>query len=411
MLASGGPPIGASALAVVPTPEPTAATLELDALLAPPPQAFVTEYQSTNSSSLGSRNAGTLAVLQQRLRALGLETAAPEGVTSSQAAVTPTPGTRADDCEPHPSGLYCIYTVKAGDTLSVIAADFGLTGSDELSPAEMLAESNKPDVVDSDTITVGFKLRIPVVNGIIYTVFRSETLADVAGKYGVTPDAIEAVDANQIDDPSLLVVGQEILVPDPVRITTPAPPADAAEEAETPAPEDTATPQPEESATPTRQPEETATPETKATAEPTDTPEPTETPVPATTKNKKSKAQSSAGFIWPASGPISSYFGPSHPLGIDIDFFADPNQPVVAVADGTVTFAGGDPCCSYGYYVIVDHHNGFETLYAHLSEIDVVTGQNVKQGQVLGLGGRTGNHLHFEVHLNGVVVDPLKYLP
>ncbi len=87
----------------------------------------------------------------------------------------------------------------------------------------------------------------------------------------------------------------------------------------------------------------------------------------------------------------------------------------MAVADGTVTFAGGDPCCSYGYYVIVDHHNGFETLYAHFSKIMVTTGQEVTQGEVLGLGGRTGNatgnHLHFEVHLDGAIVDPLKYLP
>ena len=74
-----------------------------------------------------------------------------------------------------------------------------------------------------------------------------------------------------------------------------------------------------------------------------------------------------SGFIWPASGPISSYFGPSHPLGIDIDFFANPNQAVGAAAAGTVTFAGGDACCSYGYYVIIDHGNGFETLYGHFS--------------------------------------------
>ncbi len=82
---------------------------------------------------------------------------------------------------------------------------------------------------------------------------------------------------------------------------------------------------------------------------------------------------------------------------------------------GVVTFAGGDPCCSYGYYVVVDHGNGFQTLYGHLSTIGVSVGEVVAQGQYLGGGGTTGYstgpHLHFEVHLNGSVVNPLNYLP
>jgi murein DD-endopeptidase MepM/ murein hydrolase activator NlpD len=83
--------------------------------------------------------------------------------------------------------------------------------------------------------------------------------------------------------------------------------------------------------------------------------------------------------------------------------------------DGTVSFAGGNTCCSYGLYVVVDHPNGWQTLYAHMSQIKVTKGQTVKQGQVLGLAGRTGyatgNHLHFELHINGQVVNPLNYLP
>jgi murein DD-endopeptidase MepM/ murein hydrolase activator NlpD len=125
--------------------------------------------------------------------------------------------------------------------------------------------------------------------------------------------------------------------------------------------------------------------------------------------------RSSSGFIWPASGPISSYYGPRHPLGIDIDFFNDPSQPIVAAATGIVTFAGGDACCSYGLYVIVDHGNGFTTLYAHMSRIAVRVGQPVAQGTLLGYGGSTGyatgNHLHFEIHKDGAVLNPLTYLP
>jgi murein DD-endopeptidase MepM/ murein hydrolase activator NlpD len=125
--------------------------------------------------------------------------------------------------------------------------------------------------------------------------------------------------------------------------------------------------------------------------------------------------KSASGLIWPIKGPISSYFGPSHPLGIDIDLYNNPNGAEVAAMDGTVSFAGGNTCCSYGLYVVVDHPNGWQTLYAHMSQIKVTKGQSVKQGQVLGLGGRTGyatgNHLHFELHINGNVVNPLNYLP
>ena len=80
-----------------------------------------------------------------------------------------------------------------------------------------------------------------------------------------------------------------------------------------------------------------------------------------------------------------------------------------------MTFAGGDPCCSYGYYVIVDHGNGLQTLYGHFSKLSVSVGEKVSQGEILGLGGRTGyatgNHLHFEVHVNGAIVNPTDYLP
>jgi murein DD-endopeptidase MepM/ murein hydrolase activator NlpD len=86
----------------------------------------------------------------------------------------------------------------------------------------------------------------------------------------------------------------------------------------------------------------------------------------------------------------------------------------MAAADGVVTFAGGDACCSYGYYVIVEHSNGLKTLYAHLRKINVKKGQAVKRGQALGVAGSTGystgTHLHFEVYLNGKRVNPMNYL-
>ena len=89
-------------------------------------------------------------------------------------------------------------------------------------------------------------------------------------------------------------------------------------------------------------------------------------------------------LIWPFSRAISQYMGPVHPLGIDIDVYYRQGENVVAVADGIITFAGGDICCSYGLYVVVDHGFFVETLYAHLSSINVVIGQKIYQGDIIG---------------------------
>ena len=104
---------------------------------------------------------------------------------------------------------------------------------------------------------------------------------------------------------------------------------------------------------------------------------------------------------WPVYGPISSYFGPAHPLGIDIDKYNGPDDPVESAAGGRVIYAGGDECCSYGLYVAVDHGQGIFTLYAHLGEIAVKVGEEVAIGQKLGIIGTSGYsagpHLHFEL--------------
>ncbi|HZU75192.1 MAG TPA: M23 family metallopeptidase [Dehalococcoidia bacterium] len=117
---------------------------------------------------------------------------------------------------------------------------------------------------------------------------------------------------------------------------------------------------------------------------------------------------------WPVVGPITSYFGPSHPLGIDIGVNA--GTPIRAAASGRIAFVGGDPCCSYGYYVDIDHGNGVLTRYGHMLYLPALhVGQQVHIGDIIGLVGSTGfstgPHLHFEVRLNDMVVDPLLVLP
>jgi murein DD-endopeptidase MepM/ murein hydrolase activator NlpD len=124
------------------------------------------------------------------------------------------------------------------------------------------------------------------------------------------------------------------------------------------------------------------------------------------------KNRAAARLAWPATGEITSYYGPSHPLGIDIGQWSG---PIRAATDGTVYFAGGDPCCSYGRFVVIDGPGGIRTLYGHMDSLAVKTGQKVKAGQTLGQVGCTGTcsgpHLHFEVIDNGVREDPLAYLP
>jgi len=123
---------------------------------------------------------------------------------------------------------------------------------------------------------------------------------------------------------------------------------------------------------------------------------------------------SAAGLIWPVTGPITSPFGPRwggfHP-GIDIG--VPTGTPIHAAAAGTVIWCGWET--GYGNLVVIDHHNGIATAYAHQSRIAVGCNQDVAQGQVIGYVGCTGfctgPHLHFEVRVNGVPVDPIGYLP
>lgn len=119
-------------------------------------------------------------------------------------------------------------------------------------------------------------------------------------------------------------------------------------------------------------------------------------------------------FAWPAvGGYISSKqgqrWGKLH-KGIDI---ARPSNPTIKAADnGKVKFAGWSG--GYGNKVVIDHQNGYETVYAHLSSINVSVGQSVSKGTQLGIMGSTGNstgvHLHFEIYKNGNLENPLDYI-
>lgn len=134
------------------------------------------------------------------------------------------------------------------------------------------------------------------------------------------------------------------------------------------------------------------------------------------------KTMATGKFIWPIYGRITSGYGSRYIFGsysnhTGIDIAGSYGAPIMAADGGRVTFAGTGTGSywSYGKYVVVDHENGLQTIYAHCSSLCVSAGDRVYQGQVIakvGSTGRTtGNHCHFQVKEGGVTVNPYNYLP
>ncbi len=128
--------------------------------------------------------------------------------------------------------------------------------------------------------------------------------------------------------------------------------------------------------------------------------------------------ESSGTFTWPVPTVhvVSSTFDyrwGSHHNGIDIANGNAYGHTIVAADAGTVEFSGADSS-GYGLHIIINHGNGLKTMYAHASQLHVSVGEKVAKGQPIALIGDTGNafgaHLHFEVHENGVPVNPLGYV-
>ena len=127
---------------------------------------------------------------------------------------------------------------------------------------------------------------------------------------------------------------------------------------------------------------------------------------------------SSGNFIWPLphTHELTSLFewrwGRMH-NGIDIAGGDDYGQPIIASDSGTVTWSGNDGG-GYGNYVVIDHGNGYTTIYGHASELACSTGDYVNQGDVIAYVGSTGNstgpHLHFEIRENDDPIDPLGFV-
>ena len=134
---------------------------------------------------------------------------------------------------------------------------------------------------------------------------------------------------------------------------------------------------------------------------------------------EKRSVLASTPTVWPVRGLITAGYGyrvspftGQREMHEGLDIAAPHGTPIVATADGVVSFAG--PLAAFGNVVFINHGHGFTTFYAHTSSIRVQEGKPVKRGDAIahvGTSGRTtGPHVHYEVQLNGTTVNPLKYI-
>src|SRR3989344_2622650 len=203
------------------------------------------------------------------------------------------------------------HEVKAGETISKVATDYGV------SEDTILWEN---DLSSISAIKVGQNLKILPISGIAHKVVSGDTIYSIAKNYRASAQAIIDFPFNDIGDDFQLASGQLLVIPD---------------------------------------------------GAPPEKPKPVPTQYLAR-ENIPITDLGTAQFIWPASGGISQYFSWYHP-GIDIDNLG--GGPIYAADSGTVTVSGWPDNYGYGNRVVVDHGNGFTTLYAHLSAVYVSSGQ------------------------------------
>ena len=268
------------------------------------------------------------------------------------------------------------YVVRRGDTLSSIAEKFGLK-------VETIFWSNVETLErDPHTLRPGIELIIPPQDGILYEWEEGDTLQKVAEKFDVEPEAIVDYPTNNLD-PSLLLDEEASKDIEPgTLLFIPGAKLDSID---------------------WRMPrfirERLAYAPLKGPGECG--------PIgygPIGTYT----------FIWPTTTKIiTTYYSLAHPA---LDIAGAMGLPIYAVDHGVVVYAGWH-YGGYGYVVVVDHGNGWQSLYAHMSQILVGCGQEVFQGQIIGSMGSTGRstgpHVHFELmsQVWNQKVDPLQFLP
>ena len=245
------------------------------------------------------------------------------------------------------------YEVQNGDTVSGIAAKFGIDSD------TIRWENNLADVKD---IKPKQKLRILPVSGVSHKVVRGETIYSISKKYNASSQAIVDFPFNTFtdDETFALAIGQSLVVPDGKKPNI----------------------------------------------------VPWNPSLYVAQRTPNAGAVTALGqFVWPIGGVITQRYVWYH-KGLDIATAM--GTPVLAADAGKVVVAGWPDNTGYGNRVMLDHGNDYVTLYGHLSKIYVSVGQTVRRGDQVGAEGSTGRstgpHLHFEVRRGGVAINPLEFL-
>lgn len=234
-----------------------------------------------------------------------------------------------------------VHVVKSGETMSQIAEMFGVS-------ANTILWAN--NMKKGDKLVVGETLVILPIDGIQHIVVKGDTFKKIAAKYKGDSVEIAGFNSMSIEDP--LIVGQELIIPN-ADIDAPV-----------------------------------AVKKTTSAGS-------------KTASSKTSSLQNISGYFI---NPVPNYVRRSQGYHgkNSVDLAAPTGTRVVASASGKVIVARYGWNGAYGNLIIIQHSNGTQTLYAHLSKISVTSGQQVSRGETIGLLGSTGRstgpHLHFEVH-------------
>ena len=267
-------------------------------------------------------------------------------------------GAQAAEGEPVEAGALVsvdaiqVYKVQPADNLQKIAARY------DLRPETILWANPKLES-NPDLLWPGQSLIIPPIDGVMHVVQAGDTLSSLATKFKVTVDEIVAFPLNKLasaDTP--ITSGTQLIIPNGTK------PYVARQVAMY------------------------------------------RGPVPV------NAVKGSGSFGWPVGGHLTQQFWHGHRA---IDVGARAGSPIVSADSGYVIKASHGWNSGYGSMVMVDHGNGFVTLYAHMNTIYVRQGENVAKGEQLGTVGNTGRstgpHLHFEIRQQGTARNPLYFLP
>ncbi len=246
------------------------------------------------------------------------------------------------------------YTVQAGDVLGSIATKFGLDINTILWANNLSYYS---------IIRPGDTLKILPISGVVHTIQSGENLSYIAKTYNADMDKILAF--NNLKDINSLKKGQELIIPGGIKKVA-----------------------------------------TKTTTVAKTSPYNLKTVLPTS----KDTYNTSSKFVWPSVAThITQYYHLGHHA---IDIGGKTGTPIYAIEKGQVTLSGWSN--GYGNNIVIDHGGGQKSRYAHFSKLYVKKGAFVEKGQQIGEMGSTGNstgpHLHIEININGINVNPLQYL-